>query len=92
MKKHIEVKFPLIFIIVLIALIIWTGCNYNSEPVKLQVAAIYVQPGDTLWDIAGEHCPHNMDIRRWIDQVEKLNGIENSDIFEGDKINIFISN
>lgn len=35
-----------------------------------------VQPGDTIWDIAEQYCPSDMDIREWIYEVREINRID----------------
>ncbi len=43
-----------------------------------------VQPGDTLWQIARNHSPANMDIREYIYQIQEINNVKNSVIHPGD--------
>ena len=38
--------------------------------------AVRVQPGDTLWDIAGDHAPRGTDVRVYVDTLIELNGLE----------------
>lgn len=38
--------------------------------------AVTVQPGDTLWGIAGEHAPPGSDVRVYVDALIELNGLE----------------
>jgi Tfp pilus assembly protein FimV len=38
--------------------------------------AVRVQPGDTLWGIAGEHAPRGTDVRAYVDALIELNGLE----------------
>ncbi|HYO60856.1 MAG TPA: LysM peptidoglycan-binding domain-containing protein [Actinomycetota bacterium] len=38
--------------------------------------AVVVQPGDTLWGIAGEHAPRGMDLRAYVDAMIELNGLD----------------
>lgn len=45
---------------------------------------VYVTAGDTLWSIAQEYCPSNMDIRKYIHIIEQDNDctatIHNGDV------------
>ena len=47
--------------------------------------------GSTVWDMAVRHCPKDMDIRVFVDEIEKANDIKNSVVYEGSyyKIPIF---
>lgn len=47
-----------------------------------------VESGDTLWDIAEDYCPENVDIRDYIDAVEERNGID-SMLYAGQELIIF---
>lgn len=38
--------------------------------------AVRVQPGDTLWGIAGDHAPAGVDVRAYVDALIELNGLE----------------
>jgi Tfp pilus assembly protein FimV len=38
--------------------------------------AVVVQPGDTLWGIAGEHAPAGSDLRVYVDALIEVNGLE----------------
>ncbi len=51
-----------------------------SEPSYLEVV---VTRGDTMWDIIQEVYGENTDIRRMISSVKRINGLENTDIYEG---------
>jgi LysM repeat protein len=44
---------------------------------------VVVEPGDTLWDIAGDY-NNGHDLRVYINEVKKANNIEGSAIFAGD--------
>ena len=49
-----------------------------------------VQPFDTLWGIALSYCPESVDVRKWIDDVERLNGRTSSDIYSGETIKVYV--
>ena len=50
---------------------------------------ITVQQGETLWTICREYCPDNMDIREYIDKIQRLNNIS-WQIYKGQKIKMLI--
>ena len=47
-----------------------------------------VKPGDTLWAIAREHTDGKGDIRRYIYDIMKENGMKSPDIMQGQVIKI----
>lgn len=47
-----------------------------------------VQDGDTLWAIAGEYCPNNVDRREWIEEIRALNDLPNSMIYPGQRLTV----
>lgn len=44
--------------------------------------------GETLWDIAREYCPEDMDIREYIDDITTRNRLNGAVIHEGETIEI----
>ncbi|WP_429309781.1 LysM peptidoglycan-binding domain-containing protein [Paenibacillus mucilaginosus] len=46
---------------------------------------VYVHQGDTLWEIASEYAPDE-DIRDYIDEIKKLNGLKSSALQTGQKL------
>lgn len=49
-----------------------------------------VQAGDSLWAIASEYCPDGVDRREWIDEVQALNGMDDSMIHPGQKLTVLM--
>ena len=53
------------------------GCALCSRPIAAYSTRVYnVAPGDTLWSIAGENRPPDMDIRAYVRLVERINGVD----------------
>lgn len=50
---------------------------------------IYVGSGETLWTIAEEYVTDDIDIRDYIYEVQKLNNMKSSNVYEGDIITIY---
>ena len=48
-----------------------------------------VKSGDTLWNIASEACPEDMDVREYIHEISKMNGIEDGSIRPGQTIELY---
>lgn len=73
-------------VLVVMALCICTRV-VHSKPELVRTSYI-VQHGDTIWDIAEQYCPDNMDVREWIYEVRKLNRAETL-IHPGQELQIF---
>jgi LysM repeat protein len=50
-------------------------------------STVVVQPGDTLWSIAGEHYPSD-DVRARVDQIEQLNRLKSPVITAGETLEL----
>lgn len=48
-----------------------------------------VAPGETLWDMAQNYCPEDVDCRDWIDRVSAINGIDGY-IYPGDELVVLV--
>lgn len=73
--------------ILLIAIIF--KCTADCNKADLQKNIYVVQPDDTLWKIADEYCPKNMDKREYIFNLKKANAITGY-IQPGDHIEILV--
>lgn len=45
-----------------------------------------VKAGDSLWVIAEQYCPADVDVREWIAEVRSLNDMSDSVIYAGQKL------
>lgn len=69
--------FLLLSILVLIIFSLLLGFKVNAkEEHNIQMEAVYVNSGDTLWSISRKFVSQDMDIRQYIDNVIKLNNLE----------------
>lgn len=61
------------------------GWKPHNEVVlsDVPVERIYVQYGDTLWDIAKDHTAPGEDVRDVMARIKKFNGLRSSAIYEG---------
>jgi LysM repeat protein len=48
-----------------------------------EVTKLIVQPGDTLWRIASNHKPEQMDTRVYIEGIVRMNGLEDRGVQAG---------
>lgn len=72
-----------------IILVIFLAMSCFAKEGKEIITEDYtVSAGDTLWSIASENCPSNMDIREYIYNIRQLNNIEDCIIHPGEVIQI----
>lgn len=57
-----------------------------SEPV--QIVTVIVDRGDSLWKIAERHDNNKIDLRKYIDIIQKYNGLENTVLQPGQRIKV----
>ena len=50
----------------------------------------YVCPGDTLWGLANKYSSDTDNIKQWISEVKRINGMKTSDIAAGSEIIILV--
>lgn len=62
----------------------YNQCNHLE---KSQLTMVTVQPGDTLWKIANEYGNNQIDPRKLVYKIQKINKI-NAQIFPGQVINV----
>lgn len=71
----------LLFVLISLAVVIAGIVLYVGHTGAASVVAIEtytVEKGDTLWDIAKEHAPRNMDVRDYIYRLRKINDMHAS--------------
>ncbi len=72
------------FLLLAVAIFIRTG-EVTRVQTPVSYEALTVHTGDTLWGIASERCPANMDKRDYIRTVQKKNRV-GADIYPGDEL------
>ena len=73
-------------LIVLVAVMTLLGAaaprtTVNTSKVTFQ--AVEVEYGDTLWSIAEKYAPSARQIRKFVYEIKDVNGMETSDLSEG---------
>ena len=69
--------------LITIAILIFSILSTCKAETPLTMIKYRVQAGDTLWGIAQEHAPKGADIREYIYNTKKHNGLKNSNICPG---------
>lgn len=64
------------------------GLNNVSGMVQPHFTHIEIEPGDTLWDIAGEFMPDDMDRRKAVHILCRINDISASQFYAGQILKI----
>lgn len=62
--------------------------NHSTTPIQYRYDYT-VKSGDTLWNIASEACPDGMDVREYIHEISKMNGIDDGSICPGQTIELY---
>lgn len=60
----------------------------NSTSAVQEEKHLIIQPGDTLWEIALNEKPSNMDTRVYIKEIRNLNGLSNGVIMAGEILSL----
>ena len=97
MNKQLKTNIITITIITTIVITIFTigytiGKKQATEEIwenNRRTETVVVKGDDTLWDIAEEHCPDNVYILEYIEEIKTLNNIDGN-IYAGDKILVYI--
>lgn len=63
-------------------------CTVNSATASKHsdIFIMTISPGDTLWEIATENNPRNMDVRKIVDDIIRLNRMSETNLCAGEKI------
>ena len=59
-----------------------TAVSVMSKANEPKLVGYTYDSANTLWGMAEKYCPSEMDKRDFIREIEKLNGIENSQIYK----------
>lgn len=63
----------------------------NTKVAALSTAVYTVQQDDTLWDISVKFAPDDIDIRRYKNEIKKINDLEDTIIYPGQKLIVLVS-
>jgi len=85
-KKRFVAVIMTFLIVVLASVSVFISASSLDTAVTYK--SFVVQKGDTLWSIASEYGPNDMDIREYINEIEKANPISNSFLAEGQELKL----
>ena len=82
-------------LLIIIAIISLFVCKSTLSYNKPEYKTIYVSSGETLWEIAKNEQKNNnyyadKDVREIVDSIKNINNLENSSLYEGQKLMIII--
>lgn len=95
-RKHIRVKSKFRFTLFVAIMIITAVAGFNSifglytassEP-EHEFVTVEVMPGETLWEIASEHMPSDMDTRKAVHMIQEENDLDDASIKPGQHIRV----
>lgn len=87
-RKFIKSIFTLVFIII-IAFMCLSSITNKDEVISSQIQYT-VSKGERLWDIAEQYKRPDQDIREYIYEIKKINGLKDATIYEGQEITIIV--
>ena len=61
----------------------------EQEALCKYYTSVYIESGDTLWDIAEEYCAEGESLQDYIAEVKELNGLKSDQIHAGNYLTIY---
>ena len=77
-KRKVRREFKAVLCVVL--MLISLSIAKANEP---EIVGYTYDTGSTVWEMAERCCPNGMDTQTVVIEIERLNGIENSVVYEG---------
>lgn len=72
--------------VILVAVLLLSSFQSTMDGIEWEEEIYKVRAGDSLWAISGDYCPDSVDRREWIDEVQALNDLPDSNIHPGQKL------
>lgn len=94
-SRSMAFRFMILFVFIILSsflfgMMVNAYASGNSIDTSLtnvhEPAVVFAKHGDSLWSIARSHTQDGADIRSYIAEMKKINGIKNGFIMEGQKI------
>ncbi len=70
-----------------IAALLAHGVVHAAGPAR-PPRVVVVRPGQTLWTLGRRYAPSGTDLRRWVFEVERLNGLHHADLVAGEAVRV----
>ncbi len=88
MRIKNKFKFIRSMAIIIFLLIALSNISVAKSNEEAKIISYTVSNGETLWSIAEEYKAENEDPRQYIYDIKKLNNMDNSNIYEGQILQI----
>lgn len=88
MRIKNKFKFIRSMAIIIFLLIALSNISVAKSNEEAEIISYTVSNGETLWSIAEEYKAENEDPRQYIYDIKKLNNMDNSNIYEGQILQI----
>ena len=90
-KKLKQFLIGLLCFIVLLGGFIWyiDTVTVTWNELEWTTESVCIVPGMTLWEVAQDKCPDEIDVREWISRVKELNNLTGY-LRAGDVIDIYV--
>lgn len=87
-KIRFSIFLAFIAVLILSTYMAFVGVTDAQGDTVERYEIISVNDGDSLWTLAKNHVPKNMDIREYIYHVAKYNDVDPGDLNPGEKIKL----
>ena len=78
-------------IVVVSVLVLNYAFQSSMDGIEWREEVHRVQRGETLWSIANEYCPDQVDRREWIEEIRTLNDMTDSIVHPGQPLIVLIA-
>ncbi len=87
-KIRFSIFLAFIAVLILSTYMAFVGVTDAQGDTVERYEIISVNDGDSLWTLAKNHVPKDMDIREYVYHVAKYNDVDPGDLNQGDKIKL----
>lgn len=86
-------RFMLSMIVIMITLFflisnVFAVVNKVEEYEEQKYKEVVIKNGDTIWELAREYGPKNVDVRKTVHEIGRINDLHNYDVFPGQMVKI----
>lgn len=84
MLSMIVIMITLFFLISNVFAVVNKVEEYEEQKYK----EVVIKNGDTIWELAREYGPKNVDVRKTVHEIGRINDLHNYDVFPGQMVKI----